>query len=379
MLKQRLFFAFFLLLSFILQAQPNFEWANAMGASGADQSKDVVVDASGNVYTTGYFSGTVDFDPSAGVYNLTSAGGQDIFISKVDAFGNFMWAKQMRGAGNDVGNSIEVDASGNVYTTGYFQSTVDFDPGATTYTFTSAGGQDIFISKLDALGNFVWAKQIGDIGTDTGNSIAIDVSGNVYTTGAFVATVDFDPGATTYMLSSAGSFDIFISKLDPSGNFVWAGKMGTTVSDIGQTITLDAAGNVYTTGYFSNGTVVDFDLGAGVYNLTSAGGQDIFISKLDASGNFVWAKQMGGTLNDVGNDITLDAAGNVYTTGYFSGTADFDPSAGLYNLTSAGSQDIFISKLDASGNFVWAKQMGSTSNDQSLGIGIPNKKWTKFS
>ena len=124
-----------------------------------------------------------------------------------------------------------------------------------------------------------------------------------------------------------------------------------------------ASGAIYTTGFFS--ATVDFDPGAGVFNLTSAGSGDIFISKLDASGNFVWAKQMGGIAYDKCYSIAIDTAGSgaLYTTGVFEGTADFDPGAGTLNLTPAGQYDIFISKLDSSGNFVWAKRIGGTGRD----------------
>jgi len=344
----------------------NFVWAKQMGGTGHDNGYSITTDASGNVYTTGYFEGTVDFDPGAGIFNLTSAGQSDIFISKLDASGNFVWAKKMGGTSYDYGYSITTDASGNVYTTGYFQGTVDFDPGPGTFNLTSAGQSDIFISKLDASGNFVWAKQIGGTSYDECYSITTDASGNVYTTGYFQGTVDFDPGAGIFNLTSAVNRDIFISKLDASGNFVWAKKMDGHGHNIGHSITTDASGNVYTTGYFSG--TADFDPGAGIFNLTSAGNYDIFISKLDASGNFVWAKKMGGTSDDIARSITTDASGNVYTTGYFQGTVDFDPGTGTFNLTSAGQSDIFISKLDASGNFVWAKQMGGVSGDEGYSV-----------
>src|SRR5262249_36288313 len=158
----------------------------------------IAVDASGNVYTTGYFTGTADFDPDAGVFNLTAAGSFDIFVSKLSASGNFVWAKVMGGGSDDLGQSISVDASGNVCTTGYFTGTADFDPGAGVFNLTAAGYYDIFVSKLDASGNFAWAKAIGGTGGDEGYSIAIDSSGNVYTTGAFGGTVDFDPNAGVF-------------------------------------------------------------------------------------------------------------------------------------------------------------------------------------
>ena len=345
-----------------------FTWAKSMGGTSGDRGYSIATDASGNVYTTGYFAGTADFDPGAGTFNLTSAGYNDIFISKLDAFGNFVYAKSMGGTSNDEGISIALDASGNVYTTGDFGGTVDFDPGLGIFNLTSAGSPDIFISKLDASGNFLWAKAMGGTDLDRGFSLSFDASGNVYTTGDFGGTADFDPGAGTFNLTSAGYEDIFISKLDISGNFVWAKSMGGTDYDVGYSIALDASSNVYTTGYFQG--TADFDPGTGTFNLTSTGSEDIFISKLDASGNFVYTKSMGGTGTDHGHSIAIDASGNVYTTGYFYDIADFDPGTGTFNLTSVGYDDIFISKLDASGNFVYAKSMGGTSNDYGYSIAL---------
>jgi len=365
--KTKISLAFGLLLSLPISAQ-TFQWAKSMGASSYDWSYSIAADASGNVYTTGIFNGTADFDPGTGTYTLTSAGSGDIFISKLDASGNFVWAKNMGGTSDDYGLSVAVDASGNVYTTGEFQGASDFDPGTGTYNLTSAGGTDIFVSKLDASGNFVWAKNMGGINQDKGRSIAVDASGNVHSTGHFQGTADFDPGTGTYNLISAGLDDIFISKLDASGNFVWAKSMGGASDDYGLSVAVDASGNVHGTGYFQG--AADFDPGTGTYSLTSSGGYDIFVSKLNASGNFVWAKNMGGNSSDFARSITLDGSGNVYTTGNFFGTADFDPGTGTYNLVSFGMNDICISKLDASGNFVWAKNLGGTSDDYGYSIAV---------
>jgi hypothetical protein len=359
----------FLLGTGISFAQSTLIWAKAIGGTETDQGSSIAVDASGNVYTTGSYEGTVDFDPGAGTFNLTAAVNGGIFVSKLDAAGNFVWAKAMGGTGIEVGYSITIDASGNILTTGNFNGTADFDPGAGTFNLTSAAASnDIFISKLDATGNFVWAKAMGGANTDIGRSIATDAWGYVYTTGMFVNTVDFDPGAGTFNLTSAGIADIFVSKLDAAGNFVWAKAMGGTGFDIGYSIALDASGNVYTTGKFES--TADFDPGVGTFNLTSAGVEDIFISKLDAAGNFVWAKSMGGTSYDHGYSIALDASGNVYTTGIFGDTIDFDPGVGTFNLTAAGQLDIFISKLDAAGNFVWVKAMGGANTDIGRSITV---------
>ena len=166
--------------------------------------------------------------------------------------------------------------------------------------------------------DLVWARQMGGSpppnyvpGTPGmwASGVAVDGSGNVYTTGYFtgtVGTVDFDPGAGVFNLTSTGRSDIFVSKLDSAGNFVWVRQMGGSAA--GNDVAVDGSGNVYTTGSFSG--TADFDPGAGVFNLTSAGGP-VFVSKLDSAGNFVWARQMGGTSSAVGNDMAVDGSGDV--------------------------------------------------------------------
>ena len=249
------------------------------------------------------------------------------------------------GTGSDVGRSVAVDGSGNVYTTGSFQGTVDFDPGAGTTNLVSAGAADVFVSKLDASGNLVWAKRFGSTGYDEGWSVAVDGLGNVYTIGSFWGTVDFDPGVNTVNLVSAGAADVFVSKLNASGNLVWAKRFGSTLNDVGNSVAVDGSGNVYTTGYFQG--TVDFDPGVNTVNLVVVGQRDVFVSKLDASGNLVWAKSFGGTGIDGGESVAVDGSGNVHTTGEFYGTVDFDPSSGTTKLTSAGYEDVFVSKLNA--------------------------------
>lgn len=330
------------------------------------------IDAAGNIYTTGYFDGTVDFDPGVGTYNLTSAGSYDIFIAKLDASGNLLWAKSMGSTNTDYGTGVALDASGNAYFTGYFLFTVDFDPGSGTFNMTSAGS-DVFILKVDAAGNFIWAKKMGGSDTDGVSDIAVSASGNVYTTGNFRLTADFDPGSGTFNLTAAGSADIFISKLDAAGNFVWAKKMGGTNpnGETGVALVVDAAENIYTTGFFEG--TVDFDPGTGTTTLTSAGQRDIFYSKLDVAGNFMWAKKIGGTGGDEPYDLAIDASGNLHSTGSYDGTVgvDFDPGTGTVNMISAGSWDIYVNKLDASGNYVWAKSMGGTdSNERGFSVAV---------
>ena len=339
------------------------------GSSSSDYGYSVAVDSSGNVYTTGKFYGTVDFDPGAGTTNLTSNGGTDVFVSKLDSSGDLVWAKSFGSTTqNEIGHEVAVDSSGNVYTTGYFYNTVDFDPGAGTTNLTSNGGRDAFVSKLDSSGNYVWAKSFGDSGNDSGAWVAVDSSGNVYTAGNFGVTVDFDPGAGTANLTSNGQQDGYVLKLDSSGNYVWAKNFGGTLWDGVSSVAVDSSGNVYTAGSFED--TVDFDPGAGTANLTSSTRPDVFVLKLDSSGNYVWAKSFGGWLVDSANAVAVDSSGNVYTTGVFRDTADFDPGAGTTNLTSNGGTDVFVSKLDSSGDLVWAKSFGGTNNEYGFSVAV---------
>jgi hypothetical protein len=350
-----------------------FEWARRIGGTGASEAATgIALDSSGNVYTTGGFTGTVDFDPGSGVADLSAESSNDVFVSKLDSNGNYVWARRLGGSSHDFSADIAVDSAGSVVTTGYFIGTSDFNPGAGVNNLTSAGNNaDLFVSKLDSNGDYVWAHRIGGTSFDEALGVAVDSAGNVFTTGLYQGTVDFNPGAEVNNLpGEAFSESTFILKLDSNGDYVWARRTGGTGSGFStpQDIAMDSTGNVLTTGYFSG--TIDFNPGAGVNNLTTAGKRDIFVSKLDNGGNYVWARKMGGSLDDEAEGITVDLAGNVFTTGHFRSISDFDPGASVFNLTSAGKTDTFVSKLDSNGNFTWARRIGGTEADQGNAISV---------
>lgn len=344
-----------------LDAAGNFLWAKSMGGIYTDWAQSIALDASGNIYLTGFFSDNADFDPGAGTFLLSAVGNLDVFVLKLDPAGNFLWAKGVGGSSDDLGKSIGLNAAGEVLVTGYYTATTDFDPGAGIYNLSPAGASDSFVLKLDAAGNFVWARSIGGTSDDQSNSIRLDNSGNVYTTGFFSGTADFDPGAGVYTMTGAGVWTIYVCKFDALGNFVWAKALAGAANswNWASAVITDALGNVFTTGSFEG--TVDFDPGAGSFSLTSAGSSDAFMSKLDAAGNFVWAGRVGGTAGDWAHSIDLDVSGNIHLNGKFSGTADFDPGVGAFNLTAFGFGDAFISKYDPAGNFLSAVQLGGAS------------------
>ena len=210
-----------------------FEWAKSFGEINNDIGYSIAVDALGNVYTTGFFQGTVDFDPGTGISNLTSSGDEGIFVQKLDANGNFQWAKSLGGSSfsDNIGYSIALDTSNNVYITGEFNG-------------------NVFVQKMDTNGNILWEIFLESSLICIGFSIVVDTSGNVYTTGYFQGTVDFDPGTGISNLTAFGTRGIFVQKLDTNGNFLWAKSFGGNGYSEGKSIALDISGNVYTTGYF---------------------------------------------------------------------------------------------------------------------------------
>lgn len=355
---------------FIAAQNLSYDYSYSIGSTllGQDRAGDITTDLAGNVYTTGSYIGTFDFDPGPGTYDL-SAAFFDVFVTKLDASGNLVWARNFGGTNADAPYAIFVDDAENVYITGTFYNSGDFDFGAGTTLLSSNGQSDVFIMKINAAGNFEWAKSIGGTDFDFGTDISVDQSGSIYVTGQFSSTVDFDPGAGVQNATANSSSNIYILKLDASGNFVWVNTYAGFFSfGGGQFIVTDTNGDLYTAGGFSS--TADFDPGAGTFDLSSFGGNDIFISKLSASGNFIWAKNIGGVSSESVKSLEIDNANNLYLAGKFSGTADFDPGIGTSNLVSSGANDIFVAKLDANGDYVWARNMGGTDDEEAISLSV---------
>ncbi len=323
-----------------------WSWSARAGGTGNDCGYGISTDNAGNSYVTGIFSGTAEF----GNASLTSSGGEDMFIAKLDMDGNWLWAIRAGGIGNDIGYCISIDSAGNSYVTGQFQGTASFG----TIMLNSIGESDIFIAKADANGNWLWAQQGGGISSDGGTGISADSAGNCYITGSYHASAGF--GLTT--LTSSGDEDIFIAKLDGGGNWLWAKRAGGTSEDVGKGIATDSSGNCYATGHFSG--TADF----GTTSLASGGEEDVFAAGLDSNGNWLWAKRAGGTGSDAGKGISTDGSGNCCLTGYFSNSAVF----GLTSLFSSGAEDVFAARLDGSGIWLWAQQGGGAEADCGNGI-----------
>lgn len=344
---------------FLLKLDPdgNLIWARQTSSpqfGNLQSGISVAVDAAGNVYTTGDFRKSCDFDPGPGEVLFTAAGTDgagDIFIQKLDANGNLLWAKQAGGPGYDSGNSIAVDPNGHVVVTGYFRSEMDFDPGPGTDIKYMYGSADAFVLKLDADGNYLWSATMGGSQWDGGASVLANPDGSILVGGDFIGTVDFDPGPGVQNVSSISDADVFVQKLDADGKLVWVKRMGGFGGSGPAQLRTDAGGSIYAIGTFNNGAA-DFDPGTGISTLTSdTYKSDIFLFKLDHDGEFRWAKRLGGKDWDDGRALALDSEENIFAVGEFTSTADFDPEANGQNLVSAGLRDVFIARLNQRWNF----------------------------
>jgi len=344
-----------------------FAWAASMGGRCHDEGRAITVDAAGNVYTTGYYQGTVDFDPGPGQFLMTPVNFHDVFVQKLDASGALVWARSIGGTGGQAANGIALDPWGNIVVTGWFQGTVDFDPGPASYFLTSTRGQDGFVLKLDPHGNFIWVQNTTGGGKVVSRAVAVTATGDIYTAGYFDSASIIDAATGAVLGYGSGDNDIFVKQLDPDGRLVWAQTLGGSGCDTAQGIALDDEGNVYVTGRFSGS--VDFAPGHGSHILSAQNDSDIFVLKLDADGQFGWAAATSGA-DHWSREIAVDHAGNVYTTGAFLGTADFDPGPSNHFLVSEGGYEAFVQKLDTHGNLIWARSLGGSASAIGWGLAV---------
>lgn len=343
----------------------NTLWVKSYGESSTNQATAVALDNDGNIYCTGYFSGSIDFNDD-NISDLTAKSYTDIFILKIDKDGTTVWVKSIVGSSSTLckGLGIAVDKDGNVYSTGFYVNSIDVD-GDNNNDFTALASQDAYLHKLDKDGNFVWAKTIGGSSSEYGTAVAVDKGGNVYLTGYFYGTTDFDGDGNIDFTAVSGK-DGFIQKWSPAGNSIWIKQLGGSSGSSSDDIAVDANGNVYSTGYFEG--TADFSNSGGA-DLTSKGGYDAFITKFDTDGNYKWANQFGGPGYDGANSVAVDHLGNVFCTGYFKDSVDYDNN-GTYDFSSIAYKDIFVYQVDSSGNTNWAAAYGSSNNDEGTSITI---------
>lgn len=325
------------------------QWSKRFGDTSPSQiAYAVATDGPNDVLVAGAFLGTVNFGGSP----LTSLGGDDIFLAKLDSDGDHVWSQRFGDASTDqIARSIAIGPANTIVVAGWFLGTANFGGS----NLSSISGVDVFVAKFEADGDHVWSRRFGGLGDQHLESVAVDGSGNVVLTGYYDGTVDFGGG----QLVSAANNDIFLAKLDEDGNHVWSKRFGSSNNQWGESVAFDPTGNVIATGHFE--TTVNF----GGSTLTSVGGDDVYLVKLDENGDHIWSKRFGSAGDQTAKSVAVDGLGLVLT-GYYASTIDF----GGDTLNNSGGVDIFVARFDPSGGHVWSAAFGGTTDQQAESIAI---------
>ncbi|MEI6488002.1 MAG: T9SS type A sorting domain-containing protein [Bacteroidota bacterium] len=278
---------------------------------------------------------------------------------------SWVWARMPHGVGNDIGNSIASDASGNIYVTGQFVSdTIKFGAYTLVNHNRSNTYTDIFVAKYNSSGNVIWARNFGGYYDDAGKSIALDASGNIYLTGNYNSgSIAFDTAVLTRQDTNSTYNNVFITKLNNSGNVIWAKSAGGGYGDdVANSIAVNASGESYITGKYQS-AVINF----GTIMLTNPGfSSSFFIAQYDNTGNEIWANGSSAS-SSVGNALTIDGNGNLYVAGTFNNDT---VSFGTTTLTNhyVNYQDVFLFKYSSAHNPIWARSAGGSIDDYATAI-----------
>jgi hypothetical protein len=353
-----------------LDSSGAFVWAKSYGSQGspmADGGQAICTDQNNDVLITGFFLGIVNFNVGGVGGVLNSFGDFDVFVLKLDKDGNFLWVKQFGGGSFDDVSAISTDQQGNVFVTGMFGDTADFDPGPGNYNMVSAGGFDAFLVKLDANGNFVWAKQWGGVGSEVGQAIKIDPLGNALVGMLFRLTTDLDPGVPVNNVTANGLDDIAICKLDPNGNLIWARAIGGTGADMIESLSLDVNQNIVFAGFFMGG--VDFDPGPGLDSLHSGSIVDSYIASWDNLGNHQWVRHFDGSDSQKAGAVSTNLNNEIIVCGWTQGPTTFcQGTAFSQTLQPQGGADIYCAKLNQQGDLQWVYLAGGPSFDEPAAL-----------
>jgi len=342
-------------------------WGTYYGGTNNDYGNGIAIDASNNVYITGITYSNLSI-ATGGAYQTNNGGSQDAFLAKFNSTGSsLLWGTYYGGTNNDFGQGIVVDASNNVYITGYTSSGSSIATGGAYQTTFGGGGQDAFLAKFNSTGSsLLWATYYGKTNTDQGNGIVLDSGNNVYITGS---SDSFQSIATAgaYQTNFGGGNDAFAAKFNSTGSsLLWATYYGGTGNEYGYGIAIDVGNNIYITGSTTSTSSIAT---GGAYQTNFSGGNDAFVAKFNSTGSsLIWGTYYGGTNNDYGHGITIDASNNVYITGYTSSTSSI-ATGGAYQTTLSGFSDALVAKFNPIGSsLLWGTYYGGTSNEIGSGI-----------
>ncbi len=301
----------------------NHLWSKRFGGAGNQYARGISTDSQGNVIITGFYFGTLDFGGGA----LPSAGATDVYVAKFSPAGNHLWSKRYGNLSGQESYAVAIDAADNIVVVGTLKGNMNFGGGL----LTSLGLGDVFLAKLDPMGNHVWSKRFGDMVDQTGAGVAVDPAGNIIAVGSFAGTLNL--GGQN--LVSAGGTDAWIAKFSPAGVHLWSRAGAGNNNQALTGVSSDVFGNVTATGFLSD--TADFGGGA----LTAIAGQDVVVARYSAAGSHLWSKRYGGAGTELGRATAAAATGEVFITGLVTSPTDFGGGV----MAGGGGEDIFLFKV----------------------------------
>ncbi len=348
-------------------------YSTFLGGSSLDHGNAVAVDGSGNAYVTGRAIST-DFPTTPGAFDTSFNGNGDVFVTHLNGDGNgLIYSTFLGGSGDDSGNALAVDGSGNAYVTGWTPSSnFPTTPGAFDRSFDGGSyfGTDAFVTKLNAAGSgLVYSTFLGGAGDDVGYAIAVDGSGNAYVAGYTTSSgFPITPGAFDTGYNNIS--DAFVTKLNSAGGgLAYSTFLGGSGDDKGFGLAVDGSGNAYVTGWTTSS---DFPTTPGAFDTSYNGGTyiDAFMTKLNAAGSaLVYSTFLGGSNGDYGNDLTVDGSGNAYVIGWTS-SSDFPTTPGAFDA-GLNSGDAFVTKMNATGRgLLYSTFLGGSGDDSGNALAV---------
>jgi hypothetical protein len=351
-----------------LVIDPGLVYSTFLGGNGFDLGFGIAIDTAGNTYVTGFTSST-DFPTTPGAFDSTFGGNRDAFVTKLDAAGAAaVYSTYLGGNAFDEARDIAIDAAGNAYVTGTTTST-DFPTTAGAFDLSYNGGADAFVTRLDPNGSaLVYSTYLGGAGLEEGRGLAIDAAGNAYVTGR-TQSGNFPTTPGAFDTGFAGALEAYVTKLDAGGaTLVYSTLLGGSASEDGTGITVDAAGSAYVTGLTSS---TNFPTTPGAFDTTSNGGDDAFVTKLNAAGSApLYSTYLGGSADEQGRGIAVDGAGIACLTGITLST-DFPTTAGAFDPSANGGTDAFVTRLGPAGApLLYSTYLGGSGPDQGYGVAV---------
>lgn len=339
-----------------LNKNGQFVWAKSIGGVNTNYCKTIKTSDDGGFYLAGHFRDSLDFDPSINVNMLYAQSRDDGYIAKFDSIGNLLWVNGLHGTINTRVLNLDIDKSDNLIVSGSFDNHFSYGSINGPDSISTGNRSDVFVLKINPNGNWIWGKSYGGSSFVSGSSLTTDYQDNIFLSGSFENSIDFDPSSSVFQKTAKGTYDVYILKLDPTGNFNWVKTLESTFSAENTDIQINDS-SLYISGFFAD--TLDMDPGISNYPLFSSGNFDSFILKLDNQGNFIWAKSIIGINGSYANRLSFNNANEVLIAGDYFGICDFDPdSSSSFNLTSNGGLDLYFLKLSNNGDFISVVSIG---------------------